>query len=305
MIHLWVILAVLAGALQSLRTAMQHALRGQLSLNAAALVRHLFGLPYVLSFTAAYTVCTGHIWQGVVPGFAMMVAVAATLQLIGTLFLIHSFSDRGYLVGSAFAKTEAIQAAIFAALLFEERLGAATWCGILLSVFGIMVVALHGHVGSTREIRRAMVQPAAAFGMGAAGLLAATGLVGKRATAMVHTSDPIVAALVTVAAVMAVQVILQGIWMALRRPQELRETFANWRASARVGAVSAAGSIAWFAAIALAPVALVRIAGQTEAVFTIGLSRKMLGERPHRHEIFGLVLVALGVLVALWGSGQR
>ena len=305
MMRFWVVLAVAAGGLQSLRTAMQHSLRGRISLNSAALIRHLFGLPFVLAFGLAYVTLTGHSWDRLGTGFSVLVLEAGSLQLFGTICLIRSFSDRGYLVGSAFAKTEAVQAALVAAVVLGEKLGAVTWCGILVSVAGIMILALWGRLDSMADLIGAMTQPAAAYGLGAAGLLAATGLIGKEATALVETSDPITAALVTVGSVMAVQIVLQGGWMALCRPGELRVTLLHWRESAMVGLVSAAGSIAWFASLALAPVALVRIVGQTEALFTIGLAHGFLGERPRRSEVVGLVIVVLGVALALWGTSQN
>lgn len=304
MMQLWVVLAVAAGGLQSLRTAMQHNLREHFSLNSAALIRHLFGLPFVLVFALVYVLLTDHAWGRPNPGFAKFVLAAAFLQLFGTISLVRSFSDRGYLVGSAFAKTEAVQAALIAAVFLGERLGAVTWCGILVSVAGIMILALWGRLHSMTDLIGAVTQPAATYGLGAAALLAATGLIGKEATALVYTSDPIIAALVTVVSVMAVQIVLQGGWMALYQPRELRLTILYWQQSAMVGLVSAAGSIAWFASLAMAPVALVRIVGQTEAVFTIGLAHGFLAERPRRSEVVGLVVVVLGVALALWGNSQ-
>lgn len=81
-----------------------------------------------------------------------------------------------------------------------------------------------------------------------------------------------------------------------------RATCAGWRHSTQVGLVSALGSISWFAAIALAPVALVRIVGQSEVIFTMWLARFYLKERPGIDEIVGLFLVASGVVLALLGS---
>lgn len=304
MAYLWIILAVLAGALQSLRTAMQHDLRDRLSANAAAMVRHLFGLPFVAGFTLLYGLGTGAFWHGFAPDFYAMVLLAALLQVVGTVLLIHSFTQRGFLVGSAFAKTEAVQAAIAAAILFGERLGLVTWIGIFVGVLGVLVVALHGRHASRREMLRALGQPAAAYGLAAAGFLAATGLAGKRAIALVGTPDPIMAALVTVGAVMAIQVIAQGAWMLARQPAALRSIVVHWHSSLGVGLVSAAGSICWFGSLAMAPVALVRIVGQTEAIFTLAFARHFLGERPHRNEVLGLAIVASGVAIAMWGGGH-
>ena len=51
---LWVAATVLAALFQTWRTAMQQKLRGQLSVNAAAVVRYLYGVPVGLLLIGIY-----------------------------------------------------------------------------------------------------------------------------------------------------------------------------------------------------------------------------------------------------------
>lgn len=299
---LWVAAAVLAGLFQSLRTAMQQKLRHRLTVNGAGMVRHLFGFPFVVAATLLYLALSDQSLPSPTFEFFVYGAGTAVCQIFGTLALIHSFTDRGYLVGTAFSKTEAVQAAVAAAILFDERLSMLTWAGILVGVLGVLVIAIHGRKLTMGELFSSMRQPAAAYGLAAAGLLAATGLIGQEATKLVPTGDTISAALVTVSFVMLLQCLLQGLWMAKYDRAGLRAICSAWRHSTQVGLVSALGSIAWFAAIALAPVALVRIVGQSEVVFTMWFARFYLKERPRIDEIVGLFLVAGGVVLALLGS---
>lgn len=299
---LWVAAAVLAGLFQSLRTAMQQKLRHRLTVNGAGMVRHLFGVPFVIAAALLYLALSGQSLDYPTFEFYVYGAGTALCQIFGTLALIHSFTDRGYLVGTAFSKTEAVQAAVAAAILFDEQLSMLTWAGILVGVLGILVVAVHGRELTIRELLASLRQPAAAYGLAAAGLLAATGLIGQEATQLVPTRDPISAALLTVSFVMLLQCLLQGLWMAKYDRSGLRAICSAWRHSTQVGLVSAFGSICWFAAIALAPVALVRIVGQSEVVFTMWFARFYLKERPRIDEIMGLILVASGVVLALLGS---
>jgi drug/metabolite transporter (DMT)-like permease len=80
------------------------------------------------------------------------------------------------------------------------------------------------------------------------------------------------------------------------------ELFATWRTSSMVGFLSACGSACWFIGFATAPVALVRIVGQVEVAFTLYFGHVYLKERTKAHEVFGLLLVGTGVVLALVGG---
>ena len=85
-------------------------------------------------------------------------------------------------------------------------------------------------------------------------------------------------------------------------PATLRAIAHNWRNSGLVGLLAACGSACWFTGFATAPVALVRVVGQVEVFFTIGFAHLYLKERLRAHEVAGLALVALGVILALAGA---
>lgn len=302
MIPLWIAASVLAGFSQALRTAMQQNFRDLLTTNGAAMVRHLFGLPFVVLATVLYLTFFNQQINYLSGDFIVLAIFTAVCQIFGTLALIHSFTERGYLVGTAFAKTEAVQAAVAAAIIFDERLNLLTWSGISLGVLGVLLVAVHGRKLTLIELVQSLRQPAAGYGLAAAALLAATGLIGKEATAALPVEDPTSAALLTVACVMFAQCIFQGGWMLLRDFDGLKAICIQWRHSTQIGLVSALGSIFWFVAIALAPVALVRIVGQSEVIFTMCFSCFYLKERAHASEIIGLLLIGAGVIFALLGT---
>ncbi len=302
MLSIWVSAAILAGLFQSLRSAMQQNHRDQLTVNGAAMVRHLFGLPFVLLATLFFFTFQDLEIGRIDPQFLGYILLTAVLQIFGTIALIHSFADRGYLVGTAFSKTEALQAGVAAAILFGERLGALAWIGLVVGVGGVLLVATKGRLLSLGKLGESISQPAAMYGLAAAALLAATGLAGKEATELTGLTDPVASALLTVAAVMIAQCIFQGGWMIKQDRVGLLAVLTGWRPSMKIGLVSAAASICWFAAIALAPVALVRIVGQSEVVFTVWLSRVYLRESPTKAELSGLVLVTMGVVLSLLGT---
>jgi drug/metabolite transporter (DMT)-like permease len=87
--------------------------------------------------------------------------------------------------------------------------------------------------------------------------------------------------------------------MAVREPSGLRDAFAGWRSASWVGVLSACGSACWFAAFALAPVALVRTLGQLEMVFTFLFSRFYLRETLRAADVAGLLFITAGVGIVL------
>jgi drug/metabolite transporter (DMT)-like permease len=126
----------------------------------------------------------------------------------------------------------------------------------------------------------------------------------KRATTQLGQPDAIAAALVTLVAVMLLQTLMHGGYVLLREPATLRDIARTWRTSSRVGLLAALGSACWFTGFATAPVALVRVVGQVEVVFTLGFARFYLKEKTRPHEAAGLCLVVIGVVLALVGSGR-
>ncbi len=70
----------------------------------------------------------------------------------------------------------------------------------------------------------------------------------------------------------------------------------------RWAALSAAGSVGWFSAYALAPIALVRAVGQAEILFTLAFGRFYLREGLARAELVGALLVVGGVVLVLLGA---
>ena len=122
--ELWLAATFSAALFQTWRTALQQKLRGQLSVNAAAVVRYLYGVPVGMLLVALYlTFIGGHLsaptWE-----YLLYCALGGIGQIIGTNLLIMSFGHRGFAVGTAYSKTEAVQAA-FIALIFLGGLFAA------------------------------------------------------------------------------------------------------------------------------------------------------------------------------------
>ncbi len=295
---IWLPATFLAALLQSWRTAVQQRVRGQLSLNAAGLVRYLYGLPVGMALLSGYLAATGAALPDIGATFWLYALAAGFAQIIGTNLLLMAFGYRNYVAGTAFAKTEAIQGAVLAMVLLGEHLSALTWMGIGIGVAGVMVVSAAG----ARFRLADLLQPAALCGLGAGFGFTMTSIFVKSATFDIATSDKVLAALLTLVAVQAGQTAMQGSYVVWKEPAELKKVAVTWRTSGQVGLLAALGSACWFTGFATAPVALVRAVGQVEVIFTLGFSRLYLREPMHRHDVIGLVLIGAGVATALAGG---
>lgn len=296
---IWLPASLLGGLFQAWRTALQQRLRAEMSVSGTGLVRYLYGVPFALVFAAVWLGAAGDAVPALGSAFAAFAIAGALTQMAGTVLLIMAFGHRGFVVGTAFSKTEAVQAALVTALFLGERLPLLAWVGIVAGVAGVLILALAGRGVSAQAIWRALGQPAALCGLGAGSMFALAAIAVKLATAELDGVDLVGSALVTLVVVMAIQTALHLSWVASRDRATLAVVVREWRTSSQVGLLSALGSACWYIGFAAAPAALVRIVGQVEVVFTIGFAHFYLREPVRWHEIAGLLLVVAGVVMAL------
>ena len=299
---LWLPATLLAGATQAWRTAVQRRVSHSLSVNAAGLVRYLYGLPFALALLGGYRLLFPAPLPSPDPGFLLFALAGGLAQIVATNLLILAFAHRNFVVGTAYSKTEAVQGAILSFLLMGERLPPLAWAGIGCGVMGVMLLSTGGKRMGPADLLRALGQPAALTGIASGFFFALTAVAIRRATQQVGGSDPVQAALVVLAVTVTLQTLMQGGYLLLREPSEMAKVLRGWRVSGQVGLLSALGSACWFTGFATAPVALVRIVGQVEVAFTLGFGHFYLGERMSRSEVMGLLLVVGGVVLALMGA---
>lgn len=295
----WVLATLLAALFQTWRTALQQRLRGQFSVGTAGFVRYLYAVPVGLLLLGAYAVASDHLVPAPNAPFLLCCAVGGLAQVLATSMLIMAFGHRNFTVGTAYAKTDAVQSALAGWILLGERLRPVAWLGICVGVVGVLVLSLAGRGLRAVELLRATVQPAALCGLGAGGGFALTGICIKAGIGALDAPDPVMGALLALVYTNALQTFMQGSWMAWREPEGLRAAFTSWRASSLVGALSACGSACWFTGFALAPVALVRTLGQADVLLTLLFSRFYLREAVRRTDVAGLMLIVAGVVLVL------
>jgi drug/metabolite transporter (DMT)-like permease len=299
---LWIPVTLAAALCQCWRTAMQAKLRAMLSVNGAGFVRFLYGVPAALAFMLAAGAANGFGWP--VPSWRMVAFAAAggLTQILATNLLIMAFGFRNFVVGTAYAKTEAAQTAILALLILQETLRPLAWVGIAVGLIGVLTLSLGGRGLRARQLLAATVQPAAITGLAAGFFFAITAVFIKLASRAVVGSNVFERALLVLCVTTVLQTLMQGLYLAVRDPAELRKAITAWRSAAWVGLLSAAGSACWFTGFALTDVALVRSVGQVEVVLTLIFGRFYLKQHLKAGDASGLLLVVAGViLIALAG----
>lgn len=295
---IWLPATLLAALLQAWRTAVQQRVRSELSVNGAGLVRYLYGLPVCIALLTIYLAWTDAAPALVHGAFWFYAFAGGLAQILATNLLIMAFGFRNFVTGTAYAKTEAMQGAILATVLLGEHLPLLTWGGIAVGVAGVLLLSTKG----ARLRISDLTQPAALCGLGAGLLFALTAVLVKAATLVTETPDRVLAALTVLVSAVSLQLIMQGIYIAIREREQWRAAFRTWRISAQVGVLAALGSAFWFTGFATAPVALVRAVGQVEVFFTLAFGRFYLGERGSARETLALLLIGTGVVLALVGS---
>jgi len=301
-VPVWLPITIGAALFQCWRTAVQQQLRGLLSVNGAGFVRYLYGAPTALVLLLIALAATRLSLPVPNVRFVLYCIAGGMLQIFATLLLIMAFGYRNFAVGTAYSKTDAVQSAVVAMILLHEVLRPLAWAGIALGLTGVATLSLAGRGVRPGELLRASVQPAALCGLGAGFCFAFTTVFIKLSIQALSGPSILVRALFALVVTNSLQTLMQGAWLAWREPSELRKAFTTWRSSSRAGTLSAAGSACWFAAFALADVALVRAVGQVEIVFTLLFSRFYLKETLQPGDVAGLVLVVGGVLLIILGS---
>ncbi len=139
--EIWVLITVVAAFLQNIRSALQRQLTSRLSAEGAAYVRFIFALPFRWDLPGRAGLLPRHAAARPERGICGYVVVGGSAQILGTVFLIRSFAVRNFAVGTAYSKTETMQAAMFGIVLLGEGVGQFAVLGILISLFGVVALS--------------------------------------------------------------------------------------------------------------------------------------------------------------------
>jgi drug/metabolite transporter (DMT)-like permease len=299
MLALWVPLALVAGFLQILRNAAQRGLSDQAGPWGATLVRFLYGLPFACLFL-------GFVWWLAPPAsfnigtdFWFAAPIGATAQVCATAALIQAMRASSFGLGSTFQHMSLPLAAVVGVLVLGDHLGLWGWLGIWGATAGLLLASwpTQGLAGGIAGFR------AGFFGLASGACFAVSANCYRLCGLAIDPSAPIFSATFTLVCVQALQsVVLGGILYMVDR-RALAALAADGRASWSAGFTGAAASACWFAALTLAPAALVRaLNALVEAPTATLLGWIRFKETIDFRRGLGSALIVAGVVVSVWGQ---
>ena len=119
--ELWIPITLAAAFSQNIRSALQKHFSASLGATGATFLRFAYGFP----FAVIYLLVLHRQFEMALPAFNgtffAYVFVGGMSQIVATFLLVYLFSLKNFAVGTAYSKTEPIQAAIFGLVFLGER----------------------------------------------------------------------------------------------------------------------------------------------------------------------------------------
>jgi drug/metabolite transporter (DMT)-like permease len=289
---LWIPITILAAFLQNLRSMLQKRATGDLSVNGASYTRFCFAIPFVWLYLGLLLIDQPLPEANGI--FLLYCLIGGVAQILGTAFLVASFTHDNFAVGTAFSKTETVQTALVGLLILGDTLSSSALAGIGISFLGVIALSNPGRLDQLFRGNRALLL----------GVLTGTGFavaaVSYRAASLALPSgDFLLRAGYTLAVTVSLQTLIMGVYIGLREPGELARVAGSWRTSIWVGLLGGAASACWFTAMTLVNAGLVRALGQVELLFTFAASVWFFRERVTTRQLLGASLIIAGIWLLL------
>ena len=139
---LWIAITLAAAFLQNTRSALQKHLKSTLDTVGATYVRFVYAVPLALLYAAALHGAAGYPLPDPNLEFAVFAAIGGVTQILATALLVGLFSFRNFAVGTAYSKTETVQAAVIGLLILGESPSPGALAGIAISLAGVMAISM-------------------------------------------------------------------------------------------------------------------------------------------------------------------
>jgi drug/metabolite transporter (DMT)-like permease len=291
---LWIVFTLVAAAGQTVRNLLQRELTTSLGAIGATHVRFLYGLPFGVLFLTFVLLFTGQ--QLPWPDFVVLAwtLAGALTQIAATALLLAAMQGTGFVVVTAYIKTEPVLVALFGLILLGDSLTVAVTAAILLATSGVVMMSW-----PKRHARELFSVRPALLGLAAAGLFGLSAVGFRGAIAALPGENFVVNASTILVLGLLLQTLALSAWLIFRKPQTLIAVLRAWRVSLPAGFAGAFASQAWFLAFAVESAARVRTLALVEIFFAQLLAGQLLKQRPGALEWLGIALVAAGVVLLL------
>lgn len=298
----WIIATIIAALTQTLRSAVQRQMKPVLGDDGASYIRFLYALPFAWVIVLGYR----HISDIALPSttlqFWLWVNLASLTQIIFTVLLIRIFSRRSFAAGTAFSKTEVLQAAILETIILGVMVSVMTGLGIIVGVIAVIMLAFAKSALTRKEILKSCFSRTSAVGLASGAFLGLATVCYKAAAISLVGGDLFLKAIYTGGIATTIQVIVMGFWMIVFTRQQFIACFVHWRRSIGAGLFGAIATIGWFTAFMLQTVASVRAVGQIELLITLAISALWFKEKTNVIETLAILLLTLSIVMVLLGS---
>lgn len=294
----WVFITIFAATMQTTRTSLQKSLTQNLSAEAITWVRYSFGLPVVIIYIIILNAAGLDIPEINRP-FAIYCVAAGIFQIIATILLVSLFSHRNFAVSTAYAKTEAIQAAIIGSVLFGEYVNFFGSIAIAIGVLGVILISISENSITWKSLLFSIRQRSTLIGIACGGTFALDALLIREAILVLDNESSIMNAAFTLISLSTINLFLLGSWIIYKDLSTFKKIKLFWKTSALVGLTSAIGSIGWFTGFALTQVAYVKTVGQIELLFSILVTQKIFKEGINKIELTAILAVTSSILLLI------
>ena len=291
---LWAVFTVVASAGQVLRNAQQKELTATLGTVGATHVRFLFGLPFGVLFLAIVLAATGLPLPHINATALSWTATAALAQISATALMLAAMRDRSFVVVTAYAKTEAMQVALFGLLFLGDRVTLGLAAAILIATIGVLLVSWPRSTGG-----EAFTWQPALLGIGSGAMFAIAAIGFRGGIRALDTPSFVVAATTTLAVGLLIQTVVLTAYLFIFDRKTLDAIFRLWRPSLLAGFTGAFASQMWFLAFALETAAKVRTLALIEIPMAQILSRNLFKQTLASREALGIALIVSGVVLLL------
>lgn len=297
--ELWIIITLVAATTQTLRSAGQKQMKAVLGDFGASYIRFSYALPFAALWLWLWMHTTGQSLPQTTSSFWLWVSIGGLMQVIFTVLLITLFSHRNFAAGTAFSKTEVLQAAIFEALIIGEVVNFQVGLAIGLGVLAILMLSFHKSSSGLSGLWSSLRSTQSLLGLAAGAFLGLSTVSFRAATESLASGDIVLRASMAAATSTLLQTIFMGAIMAVMARRELVLSFTHWRSAWPVGLFGAVTTACWFTAFALENVASVRAVGQVELLITLGFSILVFKEKTSRIEVLSIGLLAASIIMVL------
>jgi len=205
--ELWIPITIAAAFLQNLRSALQKHLQGRLGTRGASFVRFGYGFPVAILYVVLLHQIAGFAIPEINWTFAIWAVIGGLAQIFATIMLVHLFSLRNFAVGTAYSKTEPVQAAIFGFILLGEKLTIGAIGAIITGVIGVMLISMARMPLSWKNTVTALASRTALVGIASGAVFGISAVAYRSASLSLDGPNSIMQAAMTLACVTTFQTI--------------------------------------------------------------------------------------------------